>query len=368
MIPLFKVFTDNEQARLNIGEVLASGYVGQGKWCERFEKELSELTGRRMLYVNSGTSALQLAYHLAGVGPGTEVISTPITCLATNTSIAALGAKIVWADVNPFTGNIDPHSALRRVTPLTRAIVGVDWGGRVCDFGAMRWGSRGITLVEDSAHGLLSTGSERGDFLCFSFQAIKTLQTADGGALACPSDATTERARLLRWFGLDRTRSDAMRCYQPVAEAGWKFQGNDVLAALGCANITHAHELTEKQKKHARFLFDRLNLVPFVTLPPFDYGSSYWLFTILVSSPAKFEAFAAKHGVMASQVHARNDHYACFAASRNGDLPGVDFFSAHQINIPCGWWLDESDTVRVVEVVKDWARTDHARWSMEPPS
>jgi dTDP-4-amino-4,6-dideoxygalactose transaminase len=367
VIPLFKVFTDTDAALANLKTVLESGYVGQGKWCSVFEEHLRELTDRKLLYLNSGTSALQLAYHLAGVGPGTEVVSTPITCLATNTAIRSLGANIVWADVNPLTGNIDPTSAVRRITSNTRAIVGVDWGGRVCDFGTMRANSRGITLVEDAAHGLLSAGPERGDFIAYSFQAIKTLNTADGGGLACHSDATHERAKLLRWFGLDRTRSDAMRCYQPVHESGWKMQGNDVAAALGCANVAHAADLTTQQKKNATFLFDRLNLVPFVTLPPFDYGSAYWLFTILVSSPAKFEAFAAKHGVMASQVHARNDLYACFSGSRNGQLPGVDFFAAHQINIPVGWWLSEADVVQVVQVVKDWASTPEARWSMEPP-
>lgn len=365
MIPLFKVFTDTEAAQRNIAEVLASGYVGQGKWCEQFEAALHQLCGRRVLYVNSGTSALQLAYYLAGVGPGTEVISTPITCLATNTSIAALGAKIVWADVNPETGNISPESALSKISTRTRAIVGVDWGGRTCDFSSMRRDTRGITLIEDAAHGLLSEGS-RGDFIAYSFQAIKTLQTADGGGLVCPSEATYERAKLLRWFGLDRTRSDSMRCYQPVHEAGWKFQGNDVLAAMGCANVAHALDLHEKQRKNARFLFDRLNLLPNVVLPPFDYGSSYWLFTILVSSPAKFEEFASKHGVMTSQVHARNDHYTCFSAYRDDSLPGVDHFAGHQVNIPSGWWLDEASIVQVVQVVKDWASTHEARWSMEP--
>jgi dTDP-4-amino-4,6-dideoxygalactose transaminase len=365
-IPLFKVFTDTKAAVKNISLVLESGYVGQGEWCERLERQICELTRHHLLLVNSGTAALQLAYHLSGVGPGTEVISTPITCLATNTSITALGAKIVWADVNPFTGNIDPTSALRRITPNTRAIVGVNWGGRVCDFATMRANSRGITLVEDAAHGLFSEGGSRGDFTAYSLQAIKTLQTADGGALACPSEATYQRGKLLRWFGLDRTRSDAMRCYQPVHEAGWKFQSNDVLAALGCANVPHAKELTDRHRKWARFLFDRLNLTPFISVPPFDYGSSYWLFTILVSSPAKFEAFAAKHGVMVSQVHARNDLYACFSGARNGQLPGVDFFAGHQVNIPCGWWLDEEAVVQVVQVVKDWSATPEARWAMEP--
>lgn len=373
MIQLFRVFNDREQALKNIAEVLESGYVGQGKWCARFEDELQAILGsKRVLYVNSGTSALQLAYHLAGVGPGTEVISTPITCLATNAAIVALGARIVWADVDKDIGNIDPEDVLRQVTHRTRAIVGVDWGGRVCNFAMLRKLTRGITLIEDAAHAFHPSGeyarspSEHGDFICYSFQAIKLLNTADGGALVCPSDATLERARLLRWFGLDRTRSDAMRCYQPVSEAGWKMQGNDVLAAIGCANLPHALDLAGKHAVNAKALDAALRDVPYIRLPPRDPAGTYWLFTLLVSSPARFEAFAAERGVMASQVHSRNDVYGCFREFRRGDLPGVDAFAGHQVSIPVGWWLDASQLAQVVQTVQDWAKTPEARWTPEP--
>lgn len=366
MIPLFKVATNKEAALTNVSEVLGSGYVGQGAWCQKFEDGLSELLGHKhLLYVNSGTSALTLAYHLAGVGPGTEVVSTPITCLATNSAITNLGAKIVWADVDSETGNIDPDDAVRRITHRTRAIVGVDWGGRVCDFGRLKQLTRGITVIEDAAHALLAKAPVRGDFVCYSMQAIKFLHTADGGAICCPSAATHERAKLLRWFGLDRTRSDAMRCYQPVDEAGWKMQGNDVLAAIGCANLPSAPGLVAKHRENAVTLYERLRELPFVRVPVFDEGSSYWLFTIQVSSPARFEHFMAEHGVMVSQVHARNDVYGCFRDARGGDLPGVDSFAAHHVSIPVGWWLDEGQMDKVVQAVQSWASTAEARWSME---
>lgn len=366
MIPLFKVACEEEAALDNIGDALASRYVGQGQWCDRLEDGLCDLLARpRVLYLNSGTSALQLAYHMAGVGPGTEVISTPITCLATNSSIVKLGAKIVWADVDPETGNIDPEDAVRRITSRTRAIVGVDWGGRVCDFGRIKSLTRGIAVIEDAAHAILSDGPARGDYVCYSLQAIKMLNTADGGALACPSAATHERAKLLRWFGLDRTTSNAMRCYQPVDEAGWKFQGNDVLAAIGCANLPKTKELSSKHRANAATLYAQLKGVPFVRIPTFDPLSDYWLFTIQVSSPARFEGYCAAKGVMVSQVHARNDIYGCFREFQRNDLPGVDTFAAHQVSIPVGWWLTEDDLQQVVQVVQSWAATPEARWSME---
>ena len=367
MIPLFKVYNDLELAAKNIASVLESGYVGQGGWCEQFESRLEEVLGHhRVLYVNSGTSALQLAYKLAGVGPGSEVISTPVTCIATNSSIVALGGKIVWADVNPETGNIRVDDVVKKITPRTRAIVGVDWAGRRCDFEGLRSRTRGITLIEDAAHRMSCSTGFGGDFICHSFQAIKFLNTADGGAIICPSAATHERAKLLRWFGLDRSRSDAMRCYQPIDETGWKFQGNDVLASIGCANVEGAVANAASHQLNARHLFDELAGLPNIVVPPFDPGCHYWLFTVLVSSPALFEEFMRQKGVMVSQVHARNDLYGCFKESIGGPLPGVDYFATHQVSVPVGWWLGPGEIGQVVQSVQEWARTREARWATEP--
>lgn len=365
MIPLFKVACNVEKAVENVRSVLSSGYVGQGKWCEQFERDISSLTGHgHLLYLNSCTSALQLAFHLAGAGPGTEVISTPITCLATNSSIVANGAKIVWADVDPITGNIDLNDAARKVTHRTRAIVGVDWGGRLVRFDELRKKVRGVTLIEDAAHALGSVGASdsRGDMVCYSFQAIKALNTADGGALALPSAALYERAKLLRWFGLDRTRSDAMRCYQPVAEVGWKFQGNDVLAAIGCANFDGTAKLIRRQQENAEWYGSALSGVPNVLLPPSDPCSSWWLYTIRVSNPAAFETFMAAQGVMVSPAHARNDLYGCFREFRGDSLPGVDEFSAHQVNIPVGWWVTPEDRESIANHIRLWSLTKDAQW------
>lgn len=365
MIPLFKVANDRERALKNVSEVLESGYVGQGAWCERLEAFFNTLLAKNCaLYLNSGTSALKLAYKLAGVGPGTEVISTPITCIATNSAIVELGADIVWADVDTLTGNLFPDDAVKKITPRTRAIVGVDWAGRRCDFPELRRRTRGITLVEDAAHRMPTIG-QGGDFVCHSFQAIKFLNTADGGLLICPSLATYERAKLLRWFGLDRSRSDAMRCYQPIDETGFKMQGNDVLAAIGCANLSVAVVHQERQYENADALYSSLSPLRNVRVPPIDPDCHYWLFTILVSSPPLFEEFMRKQGVAVSQVHARNDLYGAFRQFQRGGLPGVDHFAAHQVSIPVGWWLEPAQLAQVIQAVQSWDGSKEARWNAE---
>ena len=365
-IPLFKVSTNVSGALENIKGVLESGYVGQGWWCSEIERRFSEIMQReRVLYVNSGTSALQLAFHLAGAGPGTEVISTPITCLATNAAIVANGASIVWADVDPSTGNIDPESVARLMTAKTRAVVGVNWGGRVCRFDDIRKLVRGVTLIEDAAHSMCASSTDKGDITCYSLQAIKHTNSADGGLICTPSAALHERAKLLRWFGLDRSRSDAMRCYQPVSEVGWKFQGNDVLAALGVANLVGLEDRVAAHRANAEWFSRRLANVPYVTIPPSDPASSWWLYTIKVSSPARFETFMAAQGVAVSQVHARNDLYSCFNRDTLYPLSGVSAFASHQTNIPVGWWLTEKDLEIIAVAIEAWAKTPAASWSAE---
>src|SRR5213080_1312942 len=132
-IPLFKVHMP-ETVLAPLAETVLSGYLGQGPRVAEFEKALAPWFGNnRVLTVNSATSGLQLALRLANVKPGDEVISTPMSCSATNVPIMAAGAKIVWADIDPQTGNIDPNDVARKVTERTRAIVAVHWSGYPCD-------------------------------------------------------------------------------------------------------------------------------------------------------------------------------------------------------------------------------------------
>lgn len=375
-IPLFKVrMADSAVER--VAKVLASGYVGQGELCEQFEREFGRLVGAPAppLLVNSCTSAIDLALHLIGVGPGDEVITTPITCAATNTPVALRGAKIIWSDVDPMTGNIDPADVARKVTKRTKAIIAVDWGGRSCAYDDLR-GAGGTTraIIEDAAHALLM---ERpcvgGDFICWSFQAIKHLTTGDGGALYVARDASalpyttdhvnaarremTERARLLRWYGLDRRSKADFRCEQDIAEIGYKYQSNDIAAAIGLANLQFAEWSVARSRQNAEWYTRALAGLPGVTLAPFDPGASYWIFTILVDDRDSFSAHMKAAGVATSQVHARNDKHSAFKAcsEARGPLPGVDAFDAQQVAIPNGYWVGEEERQHIAAAITDWA-------------
>lgn len=363
MIPLFRVFMSSEAGRA-VSDVLASGYIGQGPCVDAFEAELAAAFEARtpLLTTNSCTSALDLALHACGVRPDDEVITTPQTCTATNGVIVRRGAIPVWADIDPATGLIDHTDVRRKLSSKTKAIMAVDWGGAACDYATLK--SFGVPVIEDAAHALLakangtSIAQAGGDYVCWSFQAIKHLTAGDGGALRAP-EASVERLRLLRWYGLDRRSNKSFRCQQDIQEVGYKYHMNDISATIGRCNLTHANRIVGMHRSNAEWYARTLAGVRGIALPPRDADSSWWLYTLLVEDRASFERFMRERGVDVSQVHARNDTHRAFqaAAARsplNGiPLPGVDHFSARAVAIPVGWWLTPEDRTAVAEAVMD---------------
>lgn len=351
LIPLFKVFMSKRVIR-PLEKTLLSGYIGQGVKVNEFEGKLKAFLGNPyLLTVNSGTSALHLALRLAGVKNGDEVISTPMTCTASNWPILANGGKIVWADINPKTGNIAPDSIEKKITPKTKAILVVDWGGYPCDIAAIKKIAGDIPVIEDAAHafGTVYNGTLVGnssDFTCFSFQAIKHLTTGDGGLLAVKRKKDYERGKLLRWYGIDReTRTQHERIEIDVLEWGYKFHMNDINATIGLENLKFTPSILKKHRDNASYYKKALLGLTNVTLlqERKEDLSSYWLFTIRVKHVHAFIEFMNDHNVMVSQVHRRNDTHPTVAPFR-AKLPGVDEFTSEMVCIPVGWWVNCSGT------------------------
>jgi perosamine synthetase len=365
-IPLFKVFmADNVIAPLN--KVLMSGYIGEGEAVVNFESQLSRYIGNpHLVAVNSGTSALHLAYHMAlNETPNTqknyqaEVISTPITCSATNTPIISNGAKIVWADIDPLTGNICPESIQEKITEFTKAITIVHWGGTPCKIDEIKQIAKAhnIKVIEDAAHaiGAIYKGGAIGthsDYTAFSFQAIKHLTSVDGGLLTLNNPDDTKRAKLLRWYGIDRTIREGidLRCELDVAEAGYKFHMNDVNATIGIENLKHLDANLAKHRANAAFYTQAFNHVPSIQVPPVEKEttSAFWLYTLHVNNQNEFIKKMASDGIMVSKVHARNDTHSMFQSSR-AVLPHVEAFNRTHVCIPVGWWLTEEERAYIAE-------------------
>lgn len=369
IIPLFKVNVSKKVDKPLL-EVLHSGYIGQGPKVEEFEKILSRFLGNvNVLTVNSGTSAIHLALRLANVKEGDEVISTPMTCSATNEPIFALGAKIVWADIFPKNGLIDPSSVERKITKKTKAIICVDWGGTVCDLDSLMKIARkhNIKLIEDAAHAFGATykGEKVGsiaDFTCFSFQAIKHLTTVDGGVLTTRNKSDYKRGKLLRWYGIDREAKviGDSRIDVDIPEWGYKFHMNDISATIGIAQMNDVSGILAKHRDNAKYFLKHINNNYYVhPVTPWKQSSSYWLYTLVLPSAEerkKFAKFMRENGVATSRVHRRNDAYSGFPKSKE-ELKGVSFFYDREECVPVHWALTSRERKKIVNLCNSFAKS-----------
>jgi perosamine synthetase len=366
MIPLFKVYMPPKRELLpELEKILWSGYIGQGPKVEEFEKDFANYLGidkGKVLSVNSGTSALHLALRLAGVAGG-EVITTPMTCTATNWPILANDAKIVWGDIDPETGMLDPDDVEKKITKFSRAIMVVHWGGtpanldRLYDIG-LRYN---IPIIEDAAHALgamwgdRKIGNRTADYTCFSLQAIKHITTIDGGFLITKSDEDYQQGKLLRWYGIDREgpRTD-FRCEEDIKDWGYKFHMNDVTATIGLVALKHLDSIVLTHQVNAAYY--NLNITNPKVKKPIGYErgtSSYWLYTLRVKSRSKFMKYLTSHGIQVSRVHARNDTHTVvreFAAK----LPGVDEFESQMVCIPVHHGLTLENLQVIVHAINSW--------------
>ena len=378
MIPLFKVFMTKE-AVLSSSKVLESGYIGQGEKVEEFEKLLKDrLCSDYIVTTNSGTSAEHLAYHLlkllGGIGSlpkiedGDEVLTSSLTCTATNWPILANNLNIKWVDIDPITLNVDLDDLSRKITKKTKIITVVHWGGYPVDLDKLRsiqdkaeslYGFRPI-VIEDCAHSFGSYYNNKpigshGNICTFSFQAIKHLTSVDGGALVMPNIEAFFKARLLRWYGIDRdTNRKDFRCEADIKDWGFKFHMNDVNAVIGIENLKVVDCLVvKKHKENALFYDNNLKDIPGVTLLERSKkcDSSFWIYSVLVENRQGFMDKMKEKEIMVSQVHKRNDEHTCVSKYRS-ILPNLDLIEPKIISIPVGWWVTEEQRQYVVDSIK----------------
>lgn len=364
-----------------INEVLMSGSITQGPVVEKFEESLKKIFGYPyILTVNSATSALTLAYRLVkdkhNLSENTEVLSTPLTCMATNLPILANNLKIKWVDTDKNTALIDLDDLERKLSEKTKIITFVHWGGYPVDLEKLnsildRFESKhGFrpTVIEDCAHSFFSEYHGKklgthGNFAVFSLQAIKHLTTGDGGLLFCPNEEYYNKAKLLRWYGIDRDKRNYkgkdFRLEHNVEDWGYKFHMNDINATIGLHNLPHIYQLIEKNRSNAKYFDEQLgNLNGIKLLNPFSETkkSAYWLYTILIENKLNFIEFMKSKNILVSQVHQRNDIHTVFNDFPE-NLPNLDALEQKVICIPVGWWLSKDNLEHIVQSIKEFLST-----------
>lgn len=358
MIPLIKPFIPTKEILMTeLEKILYSGYIAEGEAVYEFENKFSELIGNRYcLSVNSGTAALHIALRLIGIGEGDEVISTALTAEPTNTTISLTGAKVVFSDVDYETGLISAEEIEKNITKKTKAIMVVHYAGMVCDMDKINLISSkyNIPIIEDAAHALLSkyNGLYTGNnsrYTCFSFQAIKHMTTVDGGMLCLNNEEEYNRAKKLRWFGLDKKTP---RLNNNITEPGYKYNMNNVNATIGIVQLDCIRENAFKYIENGIYFDNALRNIPGLTLIPYysNTSPSYWLYTLKVENRESFIHKLEECGIVASPLHLRNDRHKIFSSDKK--LPNLDKFYDEFVHIPCGWWLNQEDCEKIVGTIK----------------
>lgn len=364
-IPLYKVHMPPE-ANEAVRTVLDSGYLADGEIVRQFEAHLRDYLGNpNLITVGEESSAIVLALYIAGVRPGDEVLASPMACLATNMPILNLFAGIVWCDVDPDTGNLDPAEIERRITPRAKAVVYAHWAGVVADVAAINWIARrhGLRVVEDASEALgaeydgRKIGNTDSDFTVFSFHAIRHINTGEGAAITFADPAEAEQARWLKRYGIHQpTFRDTLGEIDPASDiprAGYNSYMNNISAAIGLAQMGHVEEVVGRHRENGEYYDRALADLPGLTLLKrlSQASSACWVYTFLAERRDDLLRHLRERGVFASKVHLRNDVYSCFGTGI-ADYSGVNSFSSSCLSIPSGWWVSQDDREFIVDSIR----------------
>ena len=289
----------DEATIAGVADVLRSGWITSGPQAKALEAELSKLCGGRTVRTfSSGTAALEVALRLAGIGPGDEVITTPLSWVATANVVLEMGARPVFADVDPRTRNIDLEAAEKAVSPATRAIIPVDLAGLPVDRDRLYSLAREkkLRVVEDACQSFGASWRGRrlgsfGDLVAFSFHANKNVTSAEGGALVLPDEGLAPLCEKLRLQGVVRSGEDGME----VDVLGGKWNLTDVAARIALGQLPHLERFTERRRTLARRYFALWDRSLGCELPPEDYAQSNWhMFQVVLPKETERAAFMRK--------------------------------------------------------------------------
>jgi dTDP-4-amino-4,6-dideoxygalactose transaminase len=364
-LPFSKPVIDEETIAA-VADVLRSGWITSGPKVQAFEAALSAYFGGRLVRTfNSGTCTMEIALRIAGIGPGDEVITTPISWVATANVILEVGATPVFADIDPVTRNIDLAQVEAAITPRTRAIIPVYLAGLPVDMDRLYAIAKkhNLRVVEDAAQAIGSTWQGKrigafGDLVSFSFQANKNITSSEGGCLVLNTPEEARLAEKYRLQGVTRSGHDGLE----VDVLGGKFNMTDIAAAIGLGQFAHLEEVTAHRRVLARRYFalfgDRFEADFGAQLPVANFEDSNWhMFQLVLPERITRADFMER---MAQQQIGIGYHYpaihllALYRARgfAEGMFPVAERVGRRIVSLPLFASMRESDVDRVVAAVK----------------
>ncbi len=367
MLPFTRPTID-EATIAAVGEVLRSGWITSGPQVKAFEAELSDYFGQRPVRVfNSGTCTMEIALRIAGIGAGDEVITTPLSWVATANVILETGARPVFADIDLATRNIDLEKVERAVTKATRAVLPVDLSGLPVDRTRLYQlaASHHLRVVEDAAQSFGSLWQGRligsiGDLVSISFHANKNITSIEGGCLVMNDDAEARLAEQYRLQGVVRSGRDGM----DVDLVGGKYNLTDVAACVGRAQLKQFRAFRERRLALARMYFEafaayRQRLYG-LGLPVADFENTNWHMFQVVLNEAQLRAPRAEimaameaRGIMTG-VHYPAIHLFTLYRRlgwKEGDFPNAEYVGRNTLTLPLFPGMKDDDVGRVVEAL-----------------
>jgi dTDP-4-amino-4,6-dideoxygalactose transaminase len=354
-----------------VAEVLRGDWLTTGPAVTRFEEDLAEHTGGTpAVAVTSGTAALHVAYAAAGIGPGDEVVTSPMTFVATAATATLLGGKVVFADVEADTGNLDPAAASAAVTSRTKVVAAVDYAGHPAPLDELGRIARdaGALLLEDAAHSVGGNSHGRpvgsiADLTTFSFFPTKNLTTAEGGAVIAGSDELLARARGFRNHGLVRDKAaqrypDEGAWHQEVHEFGLNYRLPDVLCALGSSQLKRLAEFKKRRAEiHARYTAALSSLDGVLTPAIREGADPVWhLYPLRVLEGRRRALFDHLRGVgIGVQVNYIPVYWHPVFEDlgyRRGMCPNAELYYSQEISLPLFPAMTDADVDRVIDAVR----------------
>ena len=342
-----------------VGDVLRSGWITSGPKVKELEAQLSKLlSGRPVRVVNSATGGMEIALALAGVGPGHEVITTPLSWVATANVILRAGARPVFVDADPLTRNIDLARIEAAITPRTRALLPVDIAGSPVDRDRLYEIAKthGLRVIEDAAQSMGAHWRGRmigslGDLVSISFQANKNITTAEGGCLVLNNEAEARQCELWRLQGVVR-KSD---CWDgmDVTLAGGKYNMTDLAACIGLGQLPHLGAFNARRHELARAYFERIDRTLGLELPPADFDNSNWhLFQVLLPQNTPRTAFIARMKALGIGIGVHYPAMHLFELFRQmghqpGDFPHAENIGRRTVSLPMFPAMKNEDIERV---------------------
>ena len=350
MIPLFKPFMPESLPELD--NILHSGALSYGKWGRMFEQRLSQYLGAKyVLVTNSYGSAWQVLLSALDLCDEDEVITSPMACLQSNMPFLSSGLKVVWADIDPRSGTLDPNSVREKITSKTRLIAHnhfCGYPGYVEEINSIAK-ENGLLVVDDCIEAFGSTykGQRMGNvgtpISVFSFQTVRLPNTIDGGALVFDNEVLYKKAITARDLGIDRQKFRDERgeisagC--DIQTVGFAATPSDVNSYIGCCQLDVIDQLLEAQRLNAQRwkdeLFDMPSLIDFISRKEIE--PNYWVCGILSNKRDRDMKAFRERGYTCSSVHLPNTYYSIFG--HQGPRRGVDEFYSKFLALPCGWWV-----------------------------